>query len=749
MTDTNPGDYVKLGWKVFPCYNIEHGFCTCMKGESCENPGKHPRTRNGVKDATRDLDQLRTWWQMWPNANWALACGSESDVVVIDLDPRKGGYDAWDEFESDQTEAEYSDTLIALTGGGGRHIYMRYPTNGTVGNRVGWLPGVDVRSDGGYVILPPATHISGGKYAWSNWGHRIMEAPDGFVKSAGVSGRGGVAANKLGPTDLLMEGLEEGSRDDTIFRLACRWRRQLGDERNAVTTLVLAVAANSIPPFPVDEALAKVDQAFKQVHDEIDGIFTGSTGPDAVEEGFSDEPMSRLTDMGNRDRFIRAYGDDLRYVVGLGWHRWSDLGWVQVDELTPATKAEIVPSMIRDDAARIEDLAMRQRFMNWANQTESAGKLASIVTLAKGHPDVKKEAKDFDSETHLLACRNGMVDLRDGSLRGFTRDDLFTRNTKVIYDPDFTLPQWEHFLESTTNGDKELQEYLQMAAGYSLTGSVAEECFFIISGPTNSGKSTYMDGLIAAMGGYTDASPAETFMKRFGKDAPREELVKFAGARVISTAELPEGERFDDAFMKKITGGDPISARFLYQEGFTFYPQFKLWMATNHDPITSDSAMFRRIKRVPFLHTVPEAKRDRTLKEIIKNPEIGGKAVLAWAVRGAIKYYEQGKLTTPLTVVLATGEYQADQDSFTHFLGESFTADPNQTLRFTQAYAIYVAWCKEAQEKAVRRPQFLQKLKERSITVSQEDNGDKFITGMRPRMDASSYMQAPFQSEGH
>lgn len=739
--ETNPGDYIRLGWKVFPCHSIINGRCSCGRDDKCESPGKHPRTRNGVKDASDNLDVLRAWWELYPGCNWGLACGKDSDVFVIDIDDRKGGFESFDEYEQMRL-SPLPITLKSKTGGGGRHLFFKYPTDGTrIGNRVGWLPGVDVRSDGGYVILPPGNHISGGMYDWLTWGTPVVEAPGDLVASVGGAGIGGLGATKLGGTDELIAGLEEGGRDDQIFRMACRLRRQLGDNaRAAVLLLVLETARNSNPPFPENEARAKVEQAFKQDHTDDSDVFVDGDDVDS-----EDDPLYRLTDMGNRDRFVRAFGDDFRFVAGIGWHRWTDLGWQKVDDRIVTWKAQEVPAIIRADAQRVPDINMRARFLRWANDSEAKGRISNIVSMAETHPDIMKTPDDFDNIPKLLACRNGMVNLENGTIRNFTRDDLFTRNTNIIYDPSAKLDAWDRFLVTTTNNDRDLMDYLQMAAGYSLSGSIAEECFFIISGPTASGKSTFMAGLEGALGKYADVTSAETFMKKFGRGEPREEVVKFAGARVISTEELPEGERFDDAFLKRITGGSPISARYLYQEGFTFNPQFKLWMATNHDPITSDSAMFRRIKRVPFLYTIPEDKRDRKLKAIIKNPEIGGQAVLAWAVRGAIKYFEQGRLIEPLSVQMATSKYQSEQDSFTHFINETYSAAlPTDEVKFTDVYSQYVVWCKNATEKPARRPQFAQKLADRNLVISTRDNGDQYVRGIVLRMDVFNTNQIPF-----
>lgn len=744
-----PFDYTSRGWKIFPVHTItELGHCTCNKGHECTSPGKHGRTRHGVKDATDDTNTIMTWIRQFPYTNWGLACGVASNILVIDIDPSKGGQSSFEEFQQ-KLPAATPDTLVQSTGGGGRHLVYRLPDGvDGIGNPTDWLPGVDIRGNNGHIVAEPSLHVSSGTYNWMNWEDEPTVAPTVLIdaiigkrsgKGAGTAGLGGLGASAgLKDTDEILAGLKEGSRDDSLFRMACRLRRQLNDNRMAVELIVLEAARRSDPPFPDSEARRKVDQAFVQDHtDLMENIFaSGDEETESVvtEQGV-EEPLYRLTDMGNRDRFVREFGNNYRFVTGVGWHLWTDIGWAVIDDLLPHRDAQSVPSIIRQDSTRVSDISTRNKFSSWANDSESASRIANIMTLAKGHPKILKQVEDFNSVEHEIACRNGMVNLRDGSIRPFVRDDLFTRNTNVVYDPTFRLPAWEKFLEDTTRGDRELIEYLQMAAGYSLTGSIAEEAFFIISGAKQSGKSTYMDGLLAATGAYNDVTAPETFMKRWGKEPPREEIVKFNGSRIISTSELPEGERFDDAFLKRITGGDKLTLRYLYKESFDIYPQFKLWMATNHDPVTTDSAMFRRIKRVPFPYTVPEHKRDKNLKGIIKDPTIGGKAVLAWAVEGAIKYYQQGELRTPSVVVNSTRNYQVSQDSFLHFVNDTFWSQPTSRTPFRAVYDVYSEWSKKANERPVKRPVFIQKLKDKGHEIEYDDRGNMYVSGLIFRTD--------------
>ena len=185
---TSPIDYVARGWQIFPCYSIDRGRCTCKLGQSCENPGKHPLTQHGFKAATTNIDMINGWLAQWPNANWALRTGPETGFTVIDIDPRHDGFQSFAELQ--QQRGPLPDTLRSATGGGGRHLFYTTPPGVVIPSRKPWIPGVDVKSDGGYVILPESRHKSGVPYSWINLdvmppsllpaGHRVHDHVPAF-----------------------------------------------------------------------------------------------------------------------------------------------------------------------------------------------------------------------------------------------------------------------------------------------------------------------------------------------------------------------------------------------------------------------------------------------------------------------------------------------------------------------------------------------------------------------------------------
>ncbi len=192
-------------------------------------------------------------------------------------------------------------------------------------------------------------------------------------------------------------------------------------------------------------------------------------------------------------------------------------------------------------------------------------------------------------------------------MRPHRREDLITKVCPTRYEPGARSDLLDRFLDEATGGNRELRDFLQRAVGYSLTGDVSEEVLFFVHGPGRSGKSTFMEALKATLGDYAKSADFESFVQRRDAGAVRNDIAELAGRRFVVSIEVDEGKKLAEGLVKLITGGDTVRARFLYQEAFDFVPQFKLWLAANHAPKVKhdDSAMWRRILRIPFENIVP------------------------------------------------------------------------------------------------------------------------------------------------
>ncbi|CAN94225.1 phage-related protein [Sorangium cellulosum So ce56] len=358
------------------------------------------------------------------------------------------------------------------------------------------------------------------------------------------------------------------------------------------------------------------------------------------------------SDLANAERLVALYGPDLRHVEALGgWHTWAGSRWC-CDRATVAELAKETTRRLLTDAefamnhaakrvkrAHDDDEVAKAKaqhkeataLFNWAKRSQSARGIDAMLRLAETEPIVRAEPGDFDADPWLLNCRNGVLDLRTGELRDHDRRDMMRRIVPVAFDPDAELPVWDRFLADVTGNDEELIGFLRRAAGYTLTGDVRHEVLFFVHGPPASGKSTFLEALKITMGEYAAKADFETFIARRDSGGPRNDIARLAGARLVLSIEVDEGKRLAEGLVKQLTGGDTVTARFLYRESFEFKPAFKLWLAANDAPRVrdDDAAIWRRILRIPFEHTVPKEKRDPQVKAALLDPAVGGPAILA------------------------------------------------------------------------------------------------------------------------
>ena len=246
---------VEHGWRVFPLHTADAAGCSCGKPD-CGGAGKHPRTPKGCLDATTDAEQVRAWWLKWPDANVGIATGG--GLVVIDVDDRDGGADSLVDLR--RTLGEMPDTIEALTGGGGRHIYLATPAGVEVRNSASALaPGIDVRGEGGYVVAPPSVHPSGRPYQWEASSRPgevdVQPAPDAWLAAIAKRPKLRMIPGAKG------EPFPEGKRNDSLYRRACSMRAS-GFDRDAILAAILSENdARCVPPLDPAEVKAIAESA--------------------------------------------------------------------------------------------------------------------------------------------------------------------------------------------------------------------------------------------------------------------------------------------------------------------------------------------------------------------------------------------------------------------------------------------------------------------------------------------------------
>jgi putative DNA primase/helicase len=342
-----------------------------------------------------------------------------------------------------------------------------------------------------------------------------------------------------------------------------------------------------------------------------------------------------------------------------------------------------------------------------ATAVASSAKATAVRTLVQSDRAIAVEVDSLDHDKWLLNTPAGMIDLKTGQLRAADPNALCTKSTSVASRPG-PMPRWTAFLEEATGGSKELQAYLQRLAGYCLTGSTEEQMFAFFYGPGGNGKGVFLKTLLKILDDYGYSAPMTTFVSS-GQDRHPTELAAMCGARMVTASETQAGRRWDEARVKGLTGGDPVTAHFMRQDDFTYYPTFKLLFAGNHKPEVRDldAAMKRRIHLVPFIVT-PKAI-DKQLEDKLAEE---WPAILAWMVEGCLAWQREG-LNPPEIIRAATESYFEETDPIGQWLEECVEPAPEEWIEAGQLFESWKEWANQREEFVGRTSRFMQVMQQR------------------------------------
>lgn len=445
------------------------------------------------------------------------------------------------------------------------------------------------------------------------------------------------------------------------------------------------------------------------------------------EGGNEQDPLNDLhtTDAGNAEALKHCYGDELRYDHRRGrWLIWKGHRWGP-DADGQAQRFAMSTVRARQRAVLNAVGESRKSLGKWAFGSESEARIRKMLKLARSIKPLAIPGDELDTNPWLLGCTNGVVDLRTGSLHPGRPEDKITMCTGVRFDPEARAPRWDAFLNQIFEEDHALIQFIKRAVGYTLTGTTQEQLFFTLHGHGSNGKSTFLGALRSAFGDYARNTPMGTFKRDRNRSATND-MATLAGSRLVTASETQQDTQFDMERIRAVTGTDPITARFLYKEHFTFMPTFVPWFALNSLPVVRDDsyATWRRICVIPFTRAFVGSDVDRELPTKLAE-EVPG--ILRWAIEGAVKWKAQGLDPKPERVRHASLQYRATSDPVAAFVEDCLdTSDVTATTPASVLYDIYAKWCQEARKRPETRTKWGMRLAEMGLDRKHTRDGNVY-----------------------
>jgi putative DNA primase/helicase len=444
------------------------------------------------------------------------------------------------------------------------------------------------------------------------------------------------------------------------------------------------------------------------------------------------------TDFGNAERFLNRYARDVLYCkLQDAWYLWEpDKGiWGKDNLLKIREHVKDVLLDIYHEAEYQIKPEDRQRVAKWAIQCEKPDHINACLNVAQSDPRIVVHPDKFDTDKYLFNMLNGTYDLSTHEFLPHDKENYFTKIVEYRYDKDATCPKFLKFIDRIFKSRKDkdqIIEYIQKALGYSLTGEISQQAIFLLYGSGANGKSTLIETQRMVVGDYGTTIDSSSLITK-KNDSVRNDIARLPNVRFVSASENAKGTVLDEELVKKLSGGDQITARFLFQEEFQFYPQLKLWWAFNHPPGLNDftHSLMRRLKLIPFEEVISG-------KEIIDQSILLGwhkdelPGIFNWEIEGLKKFQKEG-LEDITAVKNAVKEFKEEQDILHEFIQDCcYVATDEDSLKrdvvtaSSILYRKYRIWAQENNEKEMGPRKFSIEMKERGFKKSHKEKGSVF-----------------------
>jgi putative DNA primase/helicase len=456
----------------------------------------------------------------------------------------------------------------------------------------------------------------------------------------------------------------------------------------------------------------------------------------AIQPDFQEYPEN---DSGRAEHFVDIHQGEVRFVPDWGcwliWekHRWRRDSTNQITHLAIEHHRKLQTQIVET----FDNPKARAQALQKTLKMGDAKTLRDMLSLASADPRIVVESRQLDSDPNLLGLKNGVWDFSEGKFRPGRPEDLITRQVSCAYADDATAPKWRAFIKWATREDDDLAVFLQRMAGYSFTGHISEEAWFFHYGAGGNGKSVFCETLkfIAGEGEYGVKVQSSLYIANKYNKQPEDQIWHLQGARIALGPEVEQGERLAEARIKEITtSGITLEGRLQYARGVKFVNQAKLWLYGNHYPDIRgvDDGTWRRIKLVPWLASITDSQKDKSLSQSLMKDEAEG--ILRWILEGAQDWMRTKSLATPACVREASDAYRVQEDVLVDYIeGELLLGDKQLWTSRTGLFEHFTRWCERSGVTPWQNKSFFKRIRHLAGVSDHKQNGIRGFSGVYPK----------------
>lgn len=349
-----------------------------------------------------------------------------------------------------------------------------------------------------------------------------------------------------------------------------------------------------------------------------------------------------------------------------------------------------------------EDIeSMAKNLRKRANELRNTRPARSMLAQLHSVDEVSCSLDDFDSVPMILGTKNAktldlnsLADPEGSAIRDSKRSDMLTMSTAVSVQEGTTHPVWENFLDKFLP-DPEIRRFAQKVFGYSLVDYNPSKLLVFLHGSSNTGKTTILEAMAAALGDYAAPMNAQRIFG-FQGAGPNPELVSVMNKRMLILSEVGDGHRLSSNAIKQVTGNDLQQARNNHSNHIVnSVPRFTPYVSTNNPPKIDrgDEALKNRILVIPFDHP-HEPKRIAPEEDLKQNKEISS-AILWWIIEGCRMYLEEGleRENWPDKIKEVSEEFVSGTSAIQRFINDRLERDERGRERVEDLFSAWKSWC--------------------------------------------------------